>query len=151
MEVNRFLSYVSSDSLAQLDVWAGLGGANGAWNFDGYYAGNATIVVPVGWRVRVTYQTLDANVPHSAAIVVAERPIPRDGSEVKIAFPGAATPSFVSGIPSTREPVRFSFRASRAGRFWLFCGVPGHAQNGMWIWFEVSADSSAPDFRTGEG
>lgn len=150
-EVNRFLSYVSADSLAELDVWAGYGGANGAWNFDGYYEGNATIVVPLGWRVRITYQTLDANVPHSAGVVVPERPIPIDGSEVEIAFRGAASPSFVSGLPSTRPPVRFTFRADRAGRFWLFCGVPGHARNGMWIWFEVSEGISAPDFRTDGG
>lgn len=150
-EVNRFLSYRAADSLVDLKLWAGYGGANSAWNFDGYYGGNATVVVPLGWRVEATYQTLDANVPHSAAIVDTVAEIPNDGSGVQLAFRGASTPSFTTGISSTREPLTFDFTADEAGRYWIFCGVPGHAQQGMWIWFEVSATAEAPDFRTEEG
>lgn len=150
-EVNRFLSYRSADSLVDLKLWAGYGGANSAWNFDGYYAGNATVVVPLGWRVEATYQTLDANVPHSAAVVEPQEEIPQSGSDVQLAFRGASTPSFTSGISSTRDPLTFDFRASEAGRYWIFCGVPGHARGGMWIWLEVSETAAAPDFRTDEG
>lgn len=150
-EVNRFLSYSSADSLVDLKLWAGYGGANSAWNFDGYYAGNATVVVPLGWRVEATYQTLDANVPHSAAVVETREEIPQSGSDVQLAFRGASTPSFTTGISSTRAPVTFDFRASEAGRYWIFCGVPGHARQGMWIWLEVSESAAAPDFRTEEG
>lgn len=147
-EVNRFLSYRSADSLVDLKLWAGYGGANSAWNFDGYYAGNATVVVPLGWRVEATYQTLDANVPHSAAVVEPQEEIPQSGSDVELAFRGASTPSFTSGISSTRAPLTFAFRASEPGRYWIFCGVPGHARAGMWIWLEVSETAAAPDFRT---
>lgn len=151
-EVNRFLSYAPADSMAELALWAGFGGANSAWNFDGYYGGNATVVVPAGWRVEVTYRTLDANVPHSAAIVETRETIPVDGGGVDVAFPGASTPSFLTGLSSTHKPVEFSFRADEPGRYWIFCGVPGHARAGMWIWFEVSEAAEAPDFRTeGEG
>lgn len=149
-EVNEFLSFSAPDSLVDLKLWAGHGGANGAWNFDGYHNGNATIVVPLGWRVEVTYQTLDANVPHSAAVVEPADPVPPDGSNVQIAFRGASTPSLVSGITSTRDPVEFDFVADEAGRYWVFCGVPGHGRGGMWIWFEVSDTAGAPDFRTEE-
>lgn len=149
-EVNRFLSYSPSDSMVDLELYGGYGGANGAWNFDGYYDGNATIVVPLGWEVRVTYQTLDANVPHSAGIVEPVEPIPADGSGVTVAFPGAVTPSFITGISSTRDPVQFRFSPDEAGRYWVLCGVPGHARGGMWIWLEVSAEAAAPDFREEE-
>lgn len=147
-EVNRFLAYDAADSLVDLKLWAGYGGANSAWNFDGYYGGNATVVVPLGWRVEATYQTLDANVPHSAAVVETREEIPHGGSDVQVAFRGASTPSFVGGLSSTRDPVTFRFRADEAGRYWIFCGVPGHARGGMWIWFEVSETVDAPDFRT---
>lgn len=149
-EVNPFLSYSAADSLVDLKLWAGYGGANSAWNFDGYYRGNATVVVPLGWRVEATYQTLDANVPHSAAVVETLEEIPNSGSDVRIAFRGASTPSFTGGLSSTRDPVTFRFRADEAGRYWIFCGVPGHARGGMWIWFEVSETAEAPDFRTDE-
>lgn len=147
-EVNRFLAYAAADSLVDLKLWAGYGGANSAWNFDGYYDGNATVVVPLGWRVEATYQTLDANVPHSAAVVETREEIPNSGSDVRLAFPGASTPSFTSGLSSTHDPVTFRFRADEAGRYWIFCGVPGHARGGMWIWLEVSETAGAPDFRT---
>lgn len=147
-EVNQFLAYDAADSLVDLKLWAGYGGANSAWNFNGYYRGNATVVVPLGWRVEATYQTLDANVPHSAAVVETREEIPNSGSDVQVAFRGASTPSFVGGISSTRDPVTFRFRADEAGRYWIFCGVPGHARGGMWIWLEVSETAGAPDFRT---
>lgn len=151
-EVNRFLSYAAADSVVDLKLWAGYGGANSAWNFDGYHHGGATVVVPAGWRVEVTYQTLDANVPHSAAVVETREEIPASGDGVRVAFPGASTPSFTTGLTSNRDPVQFAFRADEAGRYWIFCGVPGHAVGGMWIWLEVSDAASAPDFRTdGEG
>lgn len=147
-EVNRFLSYSAADSMVDLKLWAGYGGANSAWNFDGYHHGGATVVVPTGWRVEATYQTLDANVPHSAAVVETREEIPSSGDGVRVAFPGASTPSFTTGLTSNRDPVQFAFRADEAGRYWIFCGVPGHAAGGMWIWLEVSDATSAPDFRT---
>lgn len=150
-EVNRFLSYSAADSLVDLKIWAGWGGANSAWNFDGYYSGNATIVVPAGWRVEATYRTLDANVPHSAAVVRTLEELPQSGAEVELAFPGASTPSFTTGLSSTHKPVEFAFKADEAGRYWLLCGVPGHATAGMWIWFEVVEGADAPDFRVEEG
>lgn len=150
-EVDRFLSYSAADSMVDLKLWAGYGGANSAWNFDGYHHGNATVVVPAGWRVEVTYQTLDANVPHSAAVVEPVDPIPPDGSSLETAFAGATTSSFVTGIPSTADPVEFDFRADRPGRYWIMCGVPGHAVGGMWIWLEVSDSATAPAFRSEEG
>lgn len=150
-EAARYLRYSAADSLVELELYAGLGGANSAWNYNGYYGGNATYVVPLGWRVEVTYETLDANVPHSAAVVETREEIPRTGADVRLAFQGASTPSFTSGLSSTRGAVTFDFRAHEAGRYWLFCGVPGHATGGMWIWFEVSEDADAPELRVEDG
>lgn len=150
-EVNRYLRYSAGDSLVEMELYAGLGGANSAWNFNGYHHGNATYVVPVGWEVEVTYETLDANVPHSAAVVETREEIPKSGSDVRLAFPGASTPSFTSGLSSTRGTVTFDFRADEAGRYWIFCGVAGHAAGGMWIWLEVSEDADAPELREGDG
>lgn len=146
-EVNQYLRYSAADSLVEMELYAGLGGANSAWNFNGYHHGNATYVVPLGWRVEVTYETLDANVPHSAAVVEPADEIPSDPSGLSRAFSGASTPSFVSGIPSSRDAVTFGFRADEPGRYWIFCGVPGHAAGGMWIWLEVAEDADAPELR----
>lgn len=150
-EVNRYLRYSAADSLVELELYAGLGGANSAWNFNGYHSGNATYVVPVGWRVEVTYETLDANVPHSAAVVEPADEPPSDPSALEFAFSGASTPSFVSGISASRDAVTFDFRADEAGRYWIYCGVPGHGSAGMWIWLEVSGDADAPELRTDGG
>lgn len=148
VKVNEFMAYVASDSSIDLKLWAGYRGRNSAWNFDGYYNGNATIAVPLDWRIEATFQNLDANVVHSAGIIESEQPVPATGSEAKIAFEGAASTSFVTGVTSREKPETFSFRASREGEFMVFCGVPGHGRGGMWIWFEVSSDLSAPEFRT---
>jgi hypothetical protein len=34
------------------DVLAGFNPNNSSWNFNGYYAGNMTVVVPESWRSR---------------------------------------------------------------------------------------------------
>lgn len=146
-EAARHLRYSAADSLVDLELYAGLGGANSAWNFNGYHHGDATYVVPLGWRVEVTYETLDANVPHSAAVVEPADEIPSDPSGLSRAFSGASTPSFVSGIPASRDAVTFGFRADEPGRYWIFCGVPGHGAGGMWIWLEVAEDADAPELR----
>lgn len=149
-EVNQFLAYRSADSIVDLKLWAGFGGVNGAWNFDGYYDGNATIVVPVNWQIKATFQNLDANVPHSVGIIAPTDSVPFSGSDARIAFPGATSSAFIAGVTSRSKPQTFTFRADRAGMFRVFCGVPGHGPNGMWIWFEVSVDASVPDMRADE-
>ncbi|MFQ5889801.1 MAG: sulfocyanin-like copper-binding protein [Gemmatimonadota bacterium] len=147
VEVNEFLAYDPADSLADLKLWAGYRGVNGAWSFDGFYAGNATIVMPLGWKVTATFQNLDANVPHSASVIEADDPVPLSGRDARIAFAGAATRAFTGGLSSREKPVTFQFVADREGRFRVYCGVPGHGPGGMWIWFEVSRDARVPDMR----
>lgn len=148
IEVHRFLSYTPDDSTIDLKLWTGYGGRNSAFNFDGYYNGNATIAVPLDWRVVATFQNLDANVGHSVGIIEAEMPVPVTGSEATIAFAGAASRAFVGGVSSREKPQTFRFVADRGGKFMIYCGVPGHGPAGMWIWFEVSGELSVPEFRT---
>lgn len=148
VEVNDFLSYEPADSLADLKLWAGWLGRNGAWNFDGYFAGNATVAMPLGWEVLATFQNLDANVPHSVAVIEAEGPVPASAADATIAFKGASSGNLTAGYSSREQPRTFRFTADREGRFRIYCGVPSHGPGGMWIWFEVSAGLDAPEFRT---
>src|SRR5262245_24116582 len=47
-------SWMTFDAGAQkvaMDVVAGFNPNNSSWNFNGYYEGDMTVVVPEGWRV----------------------------------------------------------------------------------------------------
>ena len=62
------------------------------------------------------------------------------------AFAGAALPRLDEGLQED-ETGTMDFTASRAGRYMLACGVPGHAQSGMWLQLVVSAGVSVPAYR----
>ena len=44
-----------------------------------------------------------------------------------------------------------AFKAKKAGKFLWLCGVPGHAQSGMWTHLEISAAATSPYLRIAKG
>ena len=136
----------------EMDVVAAYNPNNSNWNFNGYHDGNATVVVPEGWRVRIDFTTRDGNVPHS--LVVIDDPgrdnLPLEAGREQTAFSRAYSKSPIQGISAGDEDV-ISFTAKRAGNYLWFCGVPGHGQSGMWIHFEVRSDADAPYMIVAEG
>jgi sulfocyanin len=142
-------SWITPDAAGQkvaMDVIAGFNPNNNAWNFNGYYEGNATVVVPEGWRVQIDFTTRDANYPHS--LVVIEDPgspdaFPEEAGREQVAISRAYSKSPIEGIFGD-DSDRILFEASPAGDYLWFCGVHGHGLAGMWIRFKITADAEAP-------
>lgn len=133
----RLSSYIRSQSASKESVQflldAGLGNANGGFNFDGASYGGLTYTVPLGWHVTITVHN-SGPLPHSAVISTSSQ-------TVSPAFAGASTPSPLEGMSSGASQT-IGFRASHAGRYAIVCAVPGHAPEGMWIRLVVSKSAA---------
>jgi FtsP/CotA-like multicopper oxidase with cupredoxin domain len=141
-------SWMAVDAGAQkveMDVVAGFNPNNSNWNFNGYYEGGMTVVVPEGWRVEITLGNRDGDVPHS--LVVMADPgagnLPLQAGREQAVFPRAYSRSPEQGISAGDQDV-VSFKADEVGEYLWFCGVPGHGQSGMWTRFAVRGDADAP-------
>jgi hypothetical protein len=128
-----------------MDVVAGFNPNNSNWNFNGYYDGDMTVVVPKGWQVEITFTHRDGEVPHS--LVVMADPgadnLPLQAGREQAAFPRAYSRSPEQGISAGAQDT-LSFKADQTGEFLWFCGVPGHGQSGMWMRFAVTGDAKTP-------
>jgi sulfocyanin len=123
------------------EIIGGYNGANGTFNFNGFYNGELTLTVPLNWTVEIKYTTKSAYKPHSAAIVKETNPLPEEGGTV--AFRGATTIKLIPGLHAN-ESDTFTFVADKPGRYLLFCGVTGHGRGGMWDYFVVSETADHP-------
>jgi len=141
--VNQFLSYDTTAKRATLEVSAALGNHNGGMNFNGGFAGSHTVIIPVGWTVRMHFVNKDA-IPHSAIVVPGALPLPVIPEDP--AIPGAYTKDLTSGI-FTDGTDTSTFRVTKAGEYFLSCGVPGHGPSGMYIRFDVSATAKVPSYK----
>jgi sulfocyanin len=135
-----------------MDVVAGFNASNSNWNFNGYHDGAMTVVVPEGWRVRIDFTTLDGNMPHSLVVIAdpGRENLPLEAGREHTAFSRAYSKSPIAGISPGDEDV-ISFTAKKAGDYLWFCGVPGHGQSGMWVYFRVSAEVDEPYITIAEG
>jgi hypothetical protein len=102
------------------------------------------VSVPLGWKVRVTVTNHDADLQHSAIVVRQVLPPPEEMTVP--AFTGAILPQLEEGM-NEGDTTSFDFVADKVGRYMLACGVPGHAQGGMWMRLTVSADIDRPVYR----
>jgi hypothetical protein len=66
---------------------------------------------------------------------------------VATAFPRAETLNLKSGLPPNQGD-SLSFVADKPGRYWIMCGVPGHAAGGMWDWLVISDSVKTPTVET---
>jgi sulfocyanin len=141
-------NWMSVDAGAQavtMDVVAGFNPNNSSWNFNGYYAGDMTVVAPEGWRVEIAFSNQDGDVPHS--LVVMADPggddLPLQAGRERAAFARAYSKSPEQGL-SAGDRDTISFTADETGDFLWFCGVPGHGQSGMWVRFKVVNGAETP-------
>jgi hypothetical protein len=120
-------------------------GTNGTMNFNGYGKGDMSVIVPLGWTVRVDFENKGlAALPHSLVVINPVTPLPiEDGVP---AFPRALTVRLVSGLVAG-ETDSFEFVANREGRFLFFCGVTGHGVAGMWDYLIVSKEAARPSVK----
>lgn len=120
-------------------------GTNGTMNFNGHGNGEMSVIVPLGWTVRVDFENKGlAALPHSLVIIKPVTPLPiEDGVP---AFPRALTVKLVPGLLAG-ETDSFEFVANKEGRFLFFCGVTGHGVAGMWDYLIVSKEVKVPSVR----
>jgi sulfocyanin len=134
-----------SARLVRLNIVAGWNANNGALNFNGYFSGDMTVVVPVAWAVEIAFKNNDAMLPHSLLVTkpFTKDDVPDKAGVAQVAIPRAYTNNPEEGIPSPKtDTVRFATK--EAGNFYLFCGAPGHGHGGMWVKLTVDANADAP-------
>jgi hypothetical protein len=118
-----------------LEVTAPPGASSALIN--GYRAGEARIIVPLGWTVRWNWRNADSTSPHSLVVMVQREKIPLDGG--RAAFSNAMTRMVTAGLPLGATD-QTTFVADEAGWYWLMCGVPGHALKGEWLELRVDPE-----------
>lgn len=129
-----------------LEITAGADQTNNRWNFNGYANGNATIVVPEGYKVTINFKNADQANPHSLAIDTRTGGSwPATIESPQLAFQGATTSGATSMTEATQpgQSETVEFTADKAGNYSMVCYVPAHAATGMWIRFDVSAEGQA--------
>ena len=108
---------------------------------NGFRAGAARVVVPLGWTVKWDWASNDSTAPHSLVVMVQREKIPLEGG--RAFFSNAMTRMVTEGL-RPGQPDQTSFTADEAGWYWLLCGVPGHALNGEWLELRVDPEARLP-------
>jgi sulfocyanin SoxE-like protein len=134
-------SWLTVDSAARtatltLEVTTPPGASSALIN--GYRAGEARIIVPLGWTVRWDWRNADSASPHSLVVMVQREKVPLEGG--RPAFSNAMTRMVTAGLPPGATD-QTTFVADEAGWYWLMCGVPGHALKGEWLELRVDPDA----------
>ena len=105
-------------------------------DFNGYWGGNLTIMVPTGWSVRIEFINGSLSFRHSLTVTrvyaQAEMPVKLEKQD---AIWGAYTDP-PEGI-STHERRQLNFVAQQSGSYFLACARQTHLMDGHWIGFEV--------------
>jgi sulfocyanin len=150
--IPSWMTIQAATKTVTIDVIAGFNPNNSNWNYNGYHDGDMTVVLPLGWNVRMTFTNQDADVPHSLVVMTEVGPasLPLQAGREQAAFPRAYTKSPEQGLSAGEHDV-IAFKASEAGKFLWLCGVPGHAQSGMWTHLQISADAASPYLRIAKG
>ncbi|MEP7225860.1 MAG: sulfocyanin-like copper-binding protein [Gemmatimonadales bacterium] len=107
----------------------------------GYRAGEARIVVPLGWTVKWDWRSADSTAPHSLVVMVQREKIPLEGG--RPSFSNAMTRMVTEGLrPGQNDQT--TFVADEAGWYWMLCGVPGHAIKGEWLELRIDPEAKLP-------
>ena len=104
---------------------------------NGYRAGQARIVVPLGWTVKWNWRNADSTSPHSLVVMVQREKIPLEGG--RPSFSNAMTRMVTEGLPPGGTD-QTTFVADEAGWYWMLCGVPSHALKGEWLELRVDPE-----------
>ena len=141
VDAGEFMTYNPRRKSVSLRLIAGYNGHNDALNINGGAHGSQTFTIPVGWRVEALFINEDRELPHSAIVVEEASPIPMTAPPA--AFPGAFTGKLQEGLLEGASD-EMSFTVSAPGSYLIMCGVPGHAQGGMWIRLIGAAATAVP-------
>ena len=128
---------------------AAYNGNNGSWNYNGFYNGSASLVVPQEWNVNLKFHNPDGNYRHSVAVIKMfdSNNIPQEADGQLVAIARAYSLSPENGCLSCKEDVKFKAKNRNdytIGKYSVFCGVPGHGATGMWLGFSVKDGIDTP-------
>lgn len=143
----QWISANPSGKTANLRLEAAYKNINGGFNFNGFSSGNMTVTIPKGWDVQVSFTNDSSDDAHSAMIVPYNDRQATNLSASSEAFKNSSTPnSFIGVMKGTKQ--KFNFIASKAGKYAIVCGVPGHDAAGMWDTLIVSDSASTATIST---
>lgn len=145
MSMPDWMKVDSAAKTVTLDIHAGKTADNNHWNYNGYYNGDATITVPVGYQVTINFTNDDPAMAHSMGVDSAVGNFPPAFTNPTPVFKGAITAN-PTDMQKATQPGRSEtvhFTADKAGQYSLNCYIPGHAVAGMWIHFNVSSEGKA--------
>lgn len=108
---------------------------------NGYRAGEARVVVPLGWTVKWDWRSADSTAPHSLVVMVQREKFPLEGGRASLS--NAMTRAVVEGLRPGQND-QSTFVADEAGWYWMLCGVPGHAIKGEWLELRVDPEAKLP-------
>ncbi len=105
-------------------------------DFNGYWGGNLTIIVPADWSVEITFINGSLSFPHSLMVtrVYAQSEMP-----VKLTAKDAIWGAYTDPPEGIKynERRQLNFVALQAGKYFLACARQTHLMDGHWIGFEV--------------
>lgn len=145
LTVPAWMKVDQSAKLVSADIDAGKTAVNNHWNFNGYYNGNATIMVPAGYKIRIQFKNDDPAVAHSIGVDSRTGDFPAMFENPQPVFSGAISenPTSLQGGTAPGKSTTISFTANKPGQYSIVCYMPGHAAAGMWVHFNVSSDGKA--------
>jgi sulfocyanin len=139
VKVNQFMSYDPASKTVTLTLISAYNSKLGGFNFNGGSNGDQTITVPLGWQVNTSVTNKDA-IPHSALIIAGTLPLP--GAPDQPIIGGAYT----NQLAPQNGHDTMNFKAAPAGKYWIACGIPGHAASGMYITLVIDASAKVPTY-----
>jgi sulfocyanin len=125
--------------VAQFSIVAAQTPANGENNYNGTSNGKLVLTVPLGSTVQITLKN-QGSLPHSLQVIPPVTPLPATALSTP-AFPGAQVPNPQAGIMKG-QTVNVQFTATKAGKYLMICGFPGHALLGMYANFVVAPSAA---------
>src|SRR5215212_9252470 len=105
-------------------------------DFNGYYGGGMTLIVPTGWSVRVELSNQSKSTRHSLMLT---KPYPQSEIPVKVTEQDAVWGASTTPLEGIRpgETARMSFVAQEPGSYVLARARYVHFIEGHWIGLEV--------------
>jgi sulfocyanin len=125
---------------ARFTIVAAQTSANAEQNFNGTSKGQMVITVPLGAMVQITFKN-QGTLPHSLQIIPPTNPLPATALSAP-AFPGAQIKNPQAGI-TKGQTATVQFTATKAGKYLMICGFPGHVLLGMYANFIVAESPAA--------
>ncbi len=135
-----WMTYDTTKKQVRFELIAAWNANNNGYNYNGYYQGDAVLIVPENWQVSITLINWDGNAPHS---IIVTNPFTEDNIPDELTGEFSILKRAYTDSVYANESVSIKFIA-KVGDYWLFCGEKGHGINGQWIKLKVDTRVRTP-------